>query len=221
MKQLSQIISIGIACFFLSGCGTFTSARQLNKVTEGMSKSQVLSILGQPSERQLKNGLETWEYSKLSISDLLPKRVVVEFSNNKVSGFHAVDDNVSSQEEKPVPPQKHSDLRPVSPPPYHFERRGYMSDSEFQFLYDKVKNKPFKDERMELLQVGCLDSRFSCAQCVRIMSIFTWDDDKLAVLRTMAKHIVDPENSISLLKVFSFDSSKRQVEGIMRNARKP
>lgn len=101
---------------------------------------------------------------------------------------------------------------------YHSERREYMSGPEFQFLYNKIKGKPFKDDQMELLQVGCLDSRFSCEQCIRIMSIFTWDDDRLVVLRLMAKHIVDPENSISLLKAFDFDSSKRQVEGIMQNA---
>lgn len=77
-----------------------------------MSKAQVEALLRQPSDRELRNGVET-------------------------------------------------------------ERQGYMSDSEFQFLYNKVKSKSFKDEQMELLQMGCQDCRFSCAQCRRMMSIYT------------------------------------------------
>ena len=39
-----------------------------------------------------------------------------------------------------------------------------MSDREFAVLCERIERKPFKSERLELVEVGSLDSRFSCEQ---------------------------------------------------------
>ena len=61
-------------------------------------------------------------------------------------------------------------------------------------LYKKSKKtKAFKDDQMELLSVGVVNNYFTCKQTARLMSIFTWDDEKMKVLRMISNRIVDRE----------------------------
>ena len=87
-------------------------------------------------------------------------------------------------------------------------RHSAMNEKDFQFLYKIIKKKSFDDDRMEILSVGVLDNYFTCQQCVRLMSLYKFDDDKLKILRIMAGHIVDLENHHDILMRFDFESNK-------------
>ncbi len=86
-----------------------------------------------------------------------------------------------------------------------------MSDKDFQYLYKVIKKKSFEKDQLELLSVGVLDNYFSCRQCAKIMSIYSFDKDKLKVLDIMAKHIVDKENARLILDSFRFESDRRKA----------
>ena len=90
-----------------------------------------------------------------------------------------------------------------------------MSEKDFQFLYKIIKKKSFDDDRMEILSVGVLDNYFTCQQCVRLMSLYKFDDDKLKILRIMAGHIVDLENHHDILMRIDFDSNKLKALDIL------
>ena len=90
-----------------------------------------------------------------------------------------------------------------------------MSEKDFQFLYKIIKKKSFDDDRMEILSVGVLDNYFTCHQCVRLMSLYKFDDDKLKIIRIMAGHIVDLENHYDILMRLDFDSNKRKALEIL------
>ena len=83
-----------------------------------------------------------------------------------------------------------------------------MNDHDFQYLYKVIKKKPFEKDQLELLSVGVLDNYFSCRQCAKIMSIYSFDKDKLKVLDIMASHIVDKENAHLILDSFRFESDR-------------
>lgn len=87
-------------------------------------------------------------------------------------------------------------------------RHSAMNEKDFQFLYKIIKKKSFDDDRMEILSVGVLDNYFTCQQCVRLMSLYKFDDDKLQILRIMAGHIVDLENHHDILMRLDFESNK-------------
>ena len=53
---------------------------------------------------------------------------------------------------------------------------------------------------MELLSVGVVNNYFTCKQTARLMSIFTWDDEKMKVLRMISNRIVDRENGKEIIK---------------------
>ena len=97
----------------------------------------------------------------------------------------------------------------------HHERPQFknpiMNDKDFQYLYKVIKKKAFEKDQLELLSVGVLDNYFSCRQCAKIMSIYSFDKDKLKVLDIMAKHIVDKENVRLILDSFRFESDRRKA----------
>ena len=94
-------------------------------------------------------------------------------------------------------------------------RHSAMNEKDFQFLYKIIKKKSFDDDRMEILGVGVLDNYFTCQQCVRLMSLYKFDDDKLKILRIMAGHIVDLENHHDILMRIDFDSNKLKALDIL------
>lgn len=99
-------------------------------------------------------------------------------------------------------------------------RSPIMNKEDFRFLYNIIKGKAFDKDRLELLSVGVLDNYFSCRQCVKLMSIYTFDDDKLKVLNIMTGHIADLENAQLILDAFSFDSNKRKAASLLRVRRR-
>ena len=90
-----------------------------------------------------------------------------------------------------------------------------LSEKDFQFLYKIIKKKSFDDDRMEILSVGVLDNYFTCQQCVRLMSLYKFDDDKLKILRIMTGHIVDLKNHNDILKQLDFGSNRRKALEIL------
>lgn len=86
-----------------------------------------------------------------------------------------------------------------------------MSDREFAVLCERIERKPFKSERLELVEVGSLDSRFSCEQVRRLLAFFTFDDDRLAALALLAPHIVDRPHAERLVDCFTFESAKQRA----------
>ena len=97
----------------------------------------------------------------------------------------------------------------------HHERPQFknpiMNDKDFQYLYKVIKKKAFEKDQLELLSVGVLDNYFSCKQCVKIMSLCSFDSEKLKVLDIMAKHIVDLEHADLILESFTFDSNREKA----------
>ena len=90
-----------------------------------------------------------------------------------------------------------------------------MHEKDFQFIYKIIKKKSFDDDRMEILSVGVLDNYFTCQQCVRLMSLYKFDDEKLKILRIMSGHIVDLENHHDILMRIDFDSNKLKALDIL------
>lgn len=99
--------------------------------------------------------------------------------------------------------------RPHHERPIH--RIPIMNKQDFQYLYKVIKKKSFNDDRLELLRVGVLDNYFSCKQCATLISIFSFDSNKLEALDIMAKHIIDLENAGLILESFTFDSSRQKA----------
>lgn len=82
-----------------------------------------------------------------------------------------------------------------------------------------MKKASFDDNKFDLIEVASLGCYYSCSQAVRLMKIFTFDDERLKALSMMAPHIVDPQNATDIYKLFCFDSDKEKAGEIMRKCK--
>ena len=110
-------------------------------------------------------------------------------------------------------------MRPERPsrPEQGEHRPGYgynrvMNDQLFQTFYKEMKNEPFKDDRMKLLNAALAGSDFTSAQCLRLTKLYTFDDDRMEIMKIMYPRIVDKEAFFTVINTLTFSSSKEKMK---------
>ena len=197
------------------------SAKGKRNVERGMTKQEVIAILGEPKLTSFDMYGDKWEYAKYNNLFGDSKYITVFFDRNgKVVQYDTriIEPNSQTsnvQQPHPTPPLYDGRCDPDGRMDY-----GYcLDDASFNILYNKVKKASFDDNKFDLIEVASLGCYYSCAQVVRIMKIFPFDDEQLKALKMMAPHIVDLQNTGLIYKVFSFESEKDKAEEIIRNSK--
>ena len=110
-------------------------------------------------------------------------------------------------------------MRPERPsrPEQGEHRPGYgynrvMNDQLFQTFYKEMKNEPFKDDRMKLLNAALAGSDFTSVQCLQLTKLYTFDDDRMEIMKIMYPRIVDKEAFFSVINTLTFSSSKEKMK---------
>lgn len=113
-------------------------------------------------------------------------------------------------------------MRPERPgrPDQGEHRPGYgynrvMNDQLFQTFYQEMKNEPFKDDRMKLLNAALAGSDFTSAQCLQLTKLYTFDDDRMEIMKIMYPRIVDKEAFFTVINTLTFSSSKEKMKDFM------
>ena len=107
-------------------------------------------------------------------------------------------------------------MRPERPeqgehrPGYGYNR--VMNDQLFQTFYKEMKNEPFKDDRMKLLNAALAGSDFTSAQCLQLTKLYTFDDDRMEIMKIMYPRIVDKEAFFTVINTLTFSSSKEKMK---------
>ena len=221
MKRNEVMALIATAILMFAVCLS-ASAKGKRNVERGMTKQEVIAILGEPKLTSFDMYGDKWEYDKYNYLFGDSKYITVFFDRNgKVVQYDTriIEPNSQTsnvqQPQHPTPPIYDGRCDPDGRMDY-----GYcLDDVSFSKLYNKVKQASFNDNKFDLIEVASLGCYYSCAQVVRIMKIFPFDDEQLKALKMMAPHIVDLQNTDLIYKVFSFDSEKEKAEGIIRNSR--
>ena len=221
MKRNEVMALIATSILMFAVCLS-ASAKGKRNVERGMTKQEVIAILGEPKLTSFDMYGDKWEYAKYNNLFGDSKYITVFFDRNgKVVQYDTriIEPNSQTsnvqQPQHPTPPIYDGRCDPDGRMDY-----GYcLDDASFSKLYNKVKQASFNDNKFDLIEVASLGCYYSCAQVVRIMKIFPFDDEQLKALKMMAPHIVDLQNTDLIYKVFSFDSEKEKAEGIIRNSR--
>ena len=110
-------------------------------------------------------------------------------------------------------------MRPERPsrPEQGEHRPGYgynrvMNDQLFQTFYKEMMNEPFKDDRMKLLNAALAGSDFTSAQCLQLTKLYTFDDDRMEIMKIMYPRIVDKEAFFTVINTLTFSSSKEKMK---------
>ena len=219
MRRLKQTLLALTICTLVISCSLTTSST-IMKVQRGMSQEEVSHLLGKPDFRRFDNGSEQWEYTKTNMSTAANTVIIIDFVDGMVTNMDSFESNITPPPVAVCPPNEIITVVPPSHPDHsgpHRPKHKAMNPHDFENLYKKVKNKAFKDDQMELLSVGVVNNYFTCKQTARLMSIFTWDDEKMKVLRMVSNRIVDRENGKEIIKtldsLFKQDDA-RKILGI-------
>ena len=221
MKRNEVMALIATTILMFAVCLS-ASAKGKRNVERGMTKQEVIAILGEPKLTSFDMYGDKWEYDKYNYLFGDSKYITVFFDRNgKVVQYDTriIEPNSQTsnvqQPQHPTPPIYDGRCDPDGRMDY-----GYcLDDASFSKLYNKVKQASFNDNKFDLIEVASLGCYYSCAQVVRIMKIFPFDDEQLKALKMMAPHIVDLQNTGLIYKVFSFDHEKDKAEEIIRNSR--
>lgn len=213
MKTMKLTFALLVIALGMSSCAALfgTSKDVLMSVQKGMTQQEVASILGKPDYRRFDHNTEDWEYVKPIAGNSGGTVITIGFEDGRVVAMDSFQD-------KPAPPVALYPTVEVSGGPVsrpHVSVGRGMNDAEFQSFYNKVKSKPFKDDRLNLLESGIGRRGISCQQCIRMMSIFQFDDDKLDVLRILAPNVVDRENGDKIINSLAFISSEEEARKIL------
>lgn len=221
MKKNEVMALITTAILMFAVCLS-ASAKGKRNVERGMTKQEVIAILGEPKLTSFDMYGDKWEYAKYNNLFGDSKYITVFFDRNgKVVQYDTriIEPNSQTsnvqQPQHPTPPLYDGRCDPDGRMDY-----GYcLDDASFSKLYNKVKKASFDDNKFDLIEVASLGCYYSCTQVVRIMKIFPFDDEQLKALKMMAPHIVDLQNTGLIYQVFSFDSEKAKAEEIIRNSK--
>ena len=220
MKRNDWMALIATTILMFAVCLS-ASAKGKRNVERGMTKQEVIAILGEPKLTSFDMYGDKWEYAKYNNLFGDSKYITVFFDRNgKVVQYDTriIEPNSQTsnvQQPHPTPPIYDGRCEPDGRMDY-----GYcLDDASFSKLYNKVKKASFDDNKFDLIEVASLGCYYSCAQVVRIMKIFPFDDEQLKALRMMAPHIVDLQNTGLIYKIFSFDSEKQKVGEILSSSR--
>ena len=221
MKRNELMALIATTILMFAVCMS-ASAKGKRNVERGMTKQEVIAILGEPKLTSFDMYGDKWEYDKYNYLSGDSKYITVFFDRNgkvvqydtKIIELNSQTSNVQ-QPQHPTPPIYDGRCDPDGRMDY-----GHcLDDASFSKLYNKVKKASFDDNKFDLIEVASLGCYYSCAQVVRIMKIFSFDDSKMKVLSMMAPRIVDLQNATDIYRIFTFDSDKEKAANILRNCR--
>ena len=171
-------------------------------------------MLGNPDYRNFDREGEEWVYTTTE------KNLIVGFYNDIVESMTTFP--TGTYYGRNSYPEMSNSSYPAYPEnnPNMGNSPAVMSDKEYQDLYTTANRQPFREDKMTSIRNGVYGRAFTCRQCVRMMSLFTFDDEKLQVFNIMAPNILDWENQHLILDNFKFVSSRDKAMQTIQSIRK-
>lgn len=94
-----------------------------------------------------------------------------------------------------------------------------MSEYDFNALHQKIKGAWFGSSKMNLAKDAFSRSYFSTTQVRQILQLFNAESDKLELAKLAYRNTVDQRSYFQLYDVFSFQSSKDELDRYIRDFR--
>lgn len=99
-----------------------------------------------------------------------------------------------------------------------YDRHGrVMNEQLFRAFLNNVKKEPFADERMALIKTALANSDFTSAQCLQLTKLYTFDDDRMDIMKMMYPRIVDKEAFFTVIATLTFSSNRDEMNKYVRN----
>ena len=100
------------------------------------------------------------------------------------------------------------------------ERVRAMGDADFKLLRSLLKEESFDKNRAKMIRVACIGNYFTSSQCAAMLSLFSFDSNKLEVLEYLAPRVIDRRGCEAILEEFSFLSNRKKAEELLKVRRR-
>ena len=94
-----------------------------------------------------------------------------------------------------------------------------MRDDQFKQLVENIKKKWIVNQKMEAAKDALQNEYFNTAQVRQILELFSTDNDKLELAKLAYSRTVDKRSYYTLYDVFSFRSSREELERYIKERR--
>ena len=92
-----------------------------------------------------------------------------------------------------------------------------MNSQLLNTFLNSVKKVPFKDDRMTLINTALASSDFTSGQCLQLTKLYTFDDDRMEIMKMMYPRIVDKEAFFTVIATLTFSSNKDEMNKFVQN----
>ena len=96
------------------------------------------------------------------------------------------------------------------------ERVRAMGDTDFKLLRSLLKEESFDKNRAKMIRVACIGNYFTSSQCAAMLSLFSFDSNKLEVLEYLAPRVIDKRGCEAILEEFAFLSNRKKAEELLK-----
>lgn len=91
-----------------------------------------------------------------------------------------------------------------------------MNDQLFKKFFDSVKNEPFEKDRVGLITTALTNSDFTSEQCLQLVKFYTFDNERLKIMKMMYPNIVDKEAFFTVIGTLTFSSNKKKMNDFIK-----
>ena len=89
-----------------------------------------------------------------------------------------------------------------------------MHDKDFSMMCKVVEDASFPDKMIGVIKVACISSYFTSKQCAQLLSMFSFENDKLEALKVLHPRMLDIDAK-PILKQFTFSDNKDKAIEIL------
>lgn len=211
MKTLKHTLFTMLIALIISSCSIFSSLnRKMMNIEKGMTKTEIKYMLGNPDYRNFDGDKEEWVYVEPD------KDLIVGFYNEIVESMTTLPPN-SYKYRSSYPNNEYSPYSTTYSNYSQPKMSSIIREKDFLDFLNTVNTRISRDDKMAEIKREVYNRSFACSQCVQMMNLFTFDNDKLQVFNTMAPNIADWENQTLILNNFKFISTREKAQQTIDN----
>ena len=79
------------------------------------------------------------------------------------------------------------------------------------------EHRPNYDRHDRVMNTALANSDFTSAQCLQVTKLYTFDDDRMAIMKKMYPRIVDKEAFFMVIATLTFSSNKDEMNKFVQN----
>lgn len=92
-----------------------------------------------------------------------------------------------------------------------------MNPKLFNQFFDQVKNEPFHSDRIKTIETALVTTYFTSAQCLRLVNLYSFDDEKVKLMKLMYPRIADKQAFFTVVDTLTFSSNKDEMNNFMKS----